>query len=154
MVRKIVLGCLLTAQVTAGAAAELTPDPNAAAARSGAGGFAGLRLRVETGPRPAVSAGLALAPMTRSGDGRAIGFRTGGGFEYGLTNGSERPVLSIAGRPATAVLRAQDDADDEPKDEKRNRGPSTLGWIGIGAAVAVVGALAGFAILVSSIEGE
>jgi hypothetical protein len=76
--KKIVIAAMVAAQVFRRHAAGRRSDPGSTgrAERVEAGAFAGARLRLQLGGRQErASAGLAIAPMRRSGDGRAIGSR-------------------------------------------------------------------------------
>jgi hypothetical protein len=137
-VKKIVIAALVAAQVGGAIqpAAAATLDPTSRAERIEAGAFAGARLRLQLGgQQERASAGLTLAPMRRSGDGRAIGFRTGAGVEFGFTSSGKRPMLTLAGRPVTKKLRLA------AKDDNKDGGISTLAIVGIGVGVLVIGAL-------------
>ncbi len=121
------------------AAARL--DGRDGAAERELGAFAGARLRVPLGgdARARPSAGLTLAPALRGrdayGDAR---LQVGEGVGFGL-RGDGGAGLSIAGRPALMLLRP---AGNAPRGKA---GVSTLGWVGIGAAVLVTGAVGFFA---------
>ncbi|HET9639022.1 MAG TPA: hypothetical protein VFP12_07435 [Allosphingosinicella sp.] len=110
-------------------AAELHQDragmPNQVSA------FAGARLRVPLGgKREKPQAGLALTSTLRSGATGELRFAKGA--ELGFS-GDRKLRLSLAGRPVSQI------AQGGKAEDGRKLGVSTLGWIGIGAAVAVVG---------------
>ncbi|QAY75927.1 hypothetical protein [Sphingosinicella sp. BN140058] len=100
-------------------AAELI-DPARSTLQRGA--FAGARLRVPLGARDAPRFGVALAPTQRERETGATALAAG--LELGFT-GRGHFELAAAGKP----LRF---------DGERKSGVSTLGWIGIGAGVALV----------------
>ena len=101
--------------------------------------FAGARLRIplggQTQARP--EANLALAPMLSqlSGTGR-LATNFGRGVELGIA--SRRPELKLAGIRADQVVRM---AQGKDLQVDRKSGLSTGAWVGIGAAVVVVGAV-------------
>ena len=151
MLKQIAIAGLLFGQSAPALAAELGPDP-AGPARHAAGAFAGAQLRLSLGAESRASAGLALAPMTRSvrGDGQ-VRLAVGEGLGF-VSVGGGAPTFNLAGKPLRQVARAAQDEDGDKEDD--DDGISTLGWVGIGVGALVVGAAAGFAVLVSSIEGE
>ena len=152
MIKPIVIVGLLIGQCAPALAADLGPDPSIAGQRS-TGAFAGARLRLPLGPKQQASAGLSVAPVQYSMSGTGgIGTRFGEGLSFQSLNG-RAPTLNVAGRPLKPVLHAAQD-DKAKDDDDDDDGISTVGWVGIGVAVGVVGAIAGFAILLSSIEGE
>ncbi|PSJ43033.1 hypothetical protein [Allosphingosinicella deserti] len=101
------------------AAAELI---DAAPATPQRGAFAGARLRVPFGGHEPARAGLALASVERTRETGATALATG--LELGFT-GRGRLALAAGGR----TLRL---------DDKRKAGVSTLGWVAIGAGVAII----------------
>ena len=138
MLKKIVIAGLISSQTLAAQPAfAATLDPAATQGqRPGTGAFGGARVRLQLGGAKArASAGLALAPMQHSRVGSAIGFRTGEGIEFGFTGRSQRPTLSLAGRPLSKVARA---AQGEEESDKRGISPVVL----ILGGVVVAGALA------------
>lgn len=152
MLRGMLVAALIAGQTVAAVApaAAATLDPAAQTERAGNGAFAGARMRLQLGGRPRASAGLAIAPMQRLADGSAVGFRTADGVEFGITNRTNRPALSLAGRPVSGQLRVGQDSEEEDEDG----GISTLGVAAIVVGAVAVGAAIGFAVLVSSIDGE
>ena len=151
MFKHILITSLICASSTPAFAADLGPDP-AGPARHNAGAFAGAQLRLSLGAkRPQASAGLALAPMSRSSrnDGQ-VRLLIGQGLNFGMVDG-HAPTLNLAGKPLKQVVRA---AQGQAEKEEKDGGISTVGWVGIGVGVLVVGAVVGYAILVSSIESE
>ena len=129
---KVLIAALLGGQILAAQpalAAEL-----AAAEQPRVGAFAGFRVRValdgDARERP-VRAGVALAPTlhSRSVDGESR-TRVGEGLEIGVT-GTGPVRLSLAGRDLRRLGAAEEG-------EGRRRGPSTVAWVAIGLAAAVV----------------
>ena len=104
-----------------------------------AGAFAGARLRLRLGgksmPRPEF--GVTFAPMLRaaSADGR-VRMRFGEGAGFGIAGG-EPARLSLGGRPVLSFTERRVELD-----KTNAMGVSTIGYVAIGAGVAlVVGAL-------------
>ena len=109
------------------------------------GAFAGARLRVPlgSGHDEKVRAGLTVAPMAQSrGSDGSIRTRFGEGMEFGLA-GREKAGLRIGGRSIAQLTEGRTGPDG------KKLGISTLGWIGIGVGVAIVGT---YAILVASYD--
>ncbi|HWT12985.1 MAG TPA: hypothetical protein VN231_09550 [Allosphingosinicella sp.] len=141
--KRLLIAALLAAHVPAAGqpvpAAEFT-----SAQDSGAGAFAGLRVRVPLGGDRAerrVRAGLMVAPTlhSRRADGSSR-TRIGEGLELGLRQ--DRPLeLTLAG---TRVDRLGMAPNGTAPDGRR-AGVSTLGWVAIGVgAVLVVGLTVGY----------
>lgn len=133
MRKLLIAGLVAAAQVLPAAqpaiAAELHQDR--AAAPSQVSAFAGARLRVPLGGgREKSRAGLALTSTLRSGATGELRFAKGA--ELGFA-GDEKLRLSLGGRPVSKL------APGGAAKDGRRLGVSTLGWIGIGAAVVVVG---------------
>ena len=133
MRRLLIAGLVAAAQVVPAAqpaaAAELHQDragmPNQVSA------FAGARLRVPIGgKREKPQVGLALTSTLRSGATGELRFARGA--ELGFS-GDPKLRLSLGGRPVSQIPQG------DKAENGRKLGVSTLGWIGIGAAVAVVG---------------
>lgn len=133
MRKLLIAGMVAAAQVLPAAqpamAAELHQDrtglPNQVSA------FAGARLRVPLGGgREKAQAGLALTSTLRGGATGELRFAKGAEFGFG---GDRKLRLSLAGRPVSQIARGGKAEDG------RKLGVSTLGWVGIGAAVVVVG---------------
>ncbi len=116
------------------AAAELGRERIATSSQVSA--FAGARLRVPLGGgREKPRAGLALTSTLRSGTTGELRFAKGAEFGF---SGDRTLRLSVAGTPVSQLRPGG------ATPEGRKLGVSTLGWIGIGAAVAVVGTAAWF----------
>lgn len=126
--------------------------------RSGIGAQLGMTLKLDdkraVRDSERVQIGFAAGPVMAVQDSKTGAIRRGIGQMAGF---SLRPgysaKLTFAGQPVAArytVLGADEQAKDEAtKPEKKNRkGPSTLGWIGIGAGV-VVGLVGAFVIYVA-----
>jgi hypothetical protein len=95
------------------------------------GSFAGARIRVPLGAtKEKPHAGLALAATQRSGDSATLRFSKG--LELGFA-GDDKVRLSLAGQPVSKLVPGARGP------EGRKMGVSTLGWIGIGAGVIVIG---------------
>lgn len=132
MRKLLIAGLVAAAQILPAAqpamAAELHQDragtPNQVSA------FAGARLRVPLGGREKPQAGLALTSTLRSGATGELRFAKGA--ELGFS-GDRKVRLSLGGRPVSQI------AQGGKAEDGRKLGVSTLGWIGIGAAVVVVG---------------
>jgi len=106
---------------------------------SRASAFAGARLRIPLGgeakARPEAS--LALAPMlSRRTAGGRLTSSFGRGVELGVAN--RQPELKLAGIRADQAVRMAQGKDIQVGQKS---GLSTGAWIGIGAAVVVVGAI-------------
>jgi hypothetical protein len=130
------IAALLGSQVLAAAqpavAAELTQTQPP---RMGA--FAGFSLRVPLDGirRQPVRAGLAIAPtMTSAGADGAVRTRIGDGIELGVA-GRQPLRLTIAGQDVRRLGAAQDSGGET---EEEHHGPSTLGWVAIGAGAFLV----------------
>lgn len=134
MMRKLLIaGLVAAAQVLPAAqpamAAELHQDRTGTSNQVSA--FAGARLRVPLGGgREKPQAGLALTSTLRSGATGELRFAKGA--ELGFS-GDHKMRLSVAGTPVSQLRPGGTSPDG------RKAGVSTLGWIGIGAAVVVVG---------------
>jgi len=142
-VKKLVMAALVSAQLVVAA------EPVAAAdlvAREGPqmGAFAGLRLHVplDATQRRPIRAGLAIAPtMARADSEGVVRSAIGEGFELGIS-GRQPPRLFIAGQDLRRLGAAQQNGEQEGE---RHGGPSTLGWVAIGAgALILVTATAGY----------
>ena len=140
----IIASLLLTSLVSQPALGAGTGDQHSAA-RQDAGAFAGARLRIRLGGNDAghVRAGLAFAPMTRTETigGRAH-VRYGEGVEFGF-NGSSYARFSLGGQPLDRFALLPGTGVDK----RRANGISTLGGVGIGAAVVVLAGVAAFVVL-------
>lgn len=128
----IAMGALAAAQIGLAAqpalAAELQRE---ASGPNQIGSFAGARIRVPLGAtREKPQAGLAFTATQRAGETGTLRFSKG--VELGFS-GDDKVRLSLAGRPVSQL------AQGGRTPEGRKAGVSTLGWIGIGAAVIVVG---------------
>ena len=127
---------LMIAVLLAGLLPSGTPQAVAAGLRPGAGpqpgldgAFAGVRVRLPLGEGARrVRYRLALAPVSRSEVTGDIRLRQG--LELGFSR-TAKPQLVLNGTPLAALP-----PPDEPA--RRKLGISTLGWIGIGAAVATL----------------
>ena len=147
----IVCAALVSAQIAVAAqpafAAEIQRETAAAT-----GTFGGLRLRVPLDGRRnerAPRLGLAFAPTVHAlGEDGAARMRIGEGLEFGFSGPRQTLALSVAGRRLAAAQENGEDREDDGTD--LDTGEAIL--IGVGAIV-VVG-LAGFAFLLSNIEGE
>jgi hypothetical protein len=127
------LAMLVAAQLVVPArpamAAELHREASSGPAQVAS--FAGARLKVPLGAtKEKPSAGLAFTATHRSGDTGTLRFSRG--VELGFA-GDDKVRLSLGGRPVSQL------APGKAGPEGRKAGVSTLGWIGIGAAVVVVG---------------
>lgn len=114
--------------------------------------FAGVRLRVPLDgnlrQRPSATLTVAPAMYSRTLSG-ASDLRIGSGLDLGITG--RRATVALAGVPVHRLGAAQD--EDEAGSENRGRGPSTLGWIAIGAgALLVVGAGVGYLVLDEALD--
>jgi hypothetical protein len=109
------------------------------------GAFAGfsLRLPLDGARRQPIRAGLALAPtMSSPGADGAVRTRIGEGLEFGVT-GRQPLRLTLAGQDVRRLGAAQDNGQEQDGEEQG--GPSTLGWVAIGAgALILVTATAGY----------
>ncbi len=133
MKKLLIAGLVAAAQILPSAqpalAAELHQDRTGTSNQVSA--FAGARLRVPLGggqERP--QAGLALTSTLRAGATGELRFAKGA--ELGFS-GDRKVRLSVAGTPVSQLRPGGTSPDG------RKLGVSTLGWIGIGAAVAVIG---------------
>ncbi|MGQ0559703.1 MAG: hypothetical protein ACT4OE_08990 [Sphingosinicella sp.] len=138
--KRLMIAALVAGQLTLAAqpamAAELIEDRARQAQQTGA--FGGVRLRVPLDGSGQARAGLALAPTLHGHDGASVRF--GEGLE--LSASRDRPLqLMLAGMPLARLGAAQAEEEDEDGD-----GPSTLGWIAIGAGALLVGLVAAVAI--------
>ena len=129
--RRLVIASLVVAQLASpGVAADLVTERNVVAQEAGA--FAGARLRVPlsgTSSGPA-RAGFVMAPTLRTErSDRSSALRFGEGVELGLTRRGTAS-LTLAGRPLTG--------DEARRTNGPRAGISTLGWVAIGAGVALV----------------
>ena len=129
----VFMGVLAAAQIALAAqtatAAELPRDSSSGPTQVAS--FAGARIRVPLGAtREKAHAGLAFTATQRSGDAGTLRFSKG--MELGFS-GDDKLRLSVGGRPLSQL------APGGRTPEGRKMGVSTLGWIGIGAAVVVVG---------------
>jgi hypothetical protein len=132
--RKILIAGLVgAAQILPAAqsaeAAELNQDRTAMPTQ--VSGFAGARLRVPLGgggEKP--QAGLALTSTLRSGPTGPLRFAKGA--ELGFGGAEPKLRLSLAGRPISQL------APGRPGPDGRKQGFSTLGYIAIGASVAII----------------
>ena len=143
---KLVIAALLAGQWSTAAPAAAAEFDRHAAPQMGA--FGGLRVRLPLDgdvQQRQLRAGLALAPTVHSlainGEAR---MRMGEGLEVGITG--RQPVrVMLAGQDVRRLGAAQQTEDEE---EERGGGPSTLGWIAIGAgALILVTAVAGFIVV-------
>lgn len=128
----VAMGALAAAQIAfvaqPAAAAELQRE---ASGPTQMASFVGARMRVPLGAtREKAHAGLAFTATQRSGETGTLRFSKG--LELGFA-GDDKVRLSLAGRPMSQL------APGGKSPEGRKMGVSTLGWIGIGAAVVVVG---------------
>lgn len=135
--KKLLIAALVSGQFL-GSAAPAFAQSYAPVRESETGAFGGVRIRIPFGGshREPVRAGIAFAPTTRTDfqDGR-IRTRFGEGVEFGYRTG--RPLaLSLAGRDLSSFRLNAAQGDQEQ--QRRRRGPSTLGWIAIGVGVSVV----------------
>jgi hypothetical protein len=133
MKKLLIAGLVAAAQILPAAqpamAAELHRDRTDSTSQVSA--FAGARLRVPLGGKQEKpQAGLALTSTLRSGATGELRFAKGA--ELGFS-GDEKLRLTLAGRPISKLAPGGTAGDG------RKLGVSTLGWIGIGAAVVVVG---------------
>jgi hypothetical protein len=132
MRKLLIAGLVAAAQVLPAAqpaaAAELGQDRTPAATQVSA--FAGARLRVPFGGREKPKAGLALTSTLRSGATGELRFARGA--ELGFSGKESKPALSIAGRPISKLAEGGSGPDG------RKQGFSTLGWVAIGASVAII----------------
>ena len=132
-----------------------------AAPQSGVGAQLGVTLKLDSRrvvrDTERVQLGFSAGPVMAVQDARTGITRRGGGNLAGF---SLRPghsaTLTLAGQPvftSYTVLGAAEEAKDEAgKPEKKNRkGPSTIGYIAIGAGALVVGTFAAFAIALASV---
>ena len=126
----VAVGALIAAHIACAAqAAELPRDPSTETTRTAS--FAGARFRVPLGAtKEKPHAGLAFTATQRTGDTGTLRFSKG--IELGFA-GDDKVRLSLAGRPASQLARSGKAPDG------RKLGVSTLGWIGIGVGVAVIG---------------
>ena len=126
----VTLGALIAAHIACSAqAAELPRDSSAEPTRTGS--FAGARLRVPLGAaKEKPHAGLAFTATQRTGDTGTLRFSKG--MELGFS-GDDKVRLSFAGKPVSRLKPGAAGPDG------RKLGVSTLGWIGIGVGVALVG---------------
>jgi len=134
----IAMSTLVACQIALSAqpvlAAELPRE--AASGPTQVGSFAGARVRVPIGAtKEKPHAGLAFTATQRAGDTGTLKFSKG--LELGFA-GDEKVRLSLAGRPVSRLAPGTRGPDGQ------KMGVSTLGWIGIGAAVVVVGAAVWF----------
>jgi hypothetical protein len=138
MRKLMIAGLVAAAQILPAAqpavAAELHQDRTATASQVSA--FAGARLRVPLGGgREKPQAGLALTSTLRSDSTGELRFAKGA--ELGFS-GDEKIRLSLGGTPVSKI------APGGAPGEGRKIGVSTLGWVGIGVAVAVIGTVVWF----------
>lgn len=134
--KKILIAALIAAQVASpAAAAELVRDSSAQERRMGAFAGASLRVSLDGAARERVRGGLSVAPTMH--DVRADGtarLRVGEGLELGLSD-RRGPALSFAGQPVSAIVQGARGPDGD------RRNISTLGWVGIGVGVVLVGVI-------------
>lgn len=129
----LIAGLVAGAQIVPAAqpalAAELHEDRTATPGRAAA--FAGARLRVPLGGgREKPQVGLALTSTLRSGPAGELRFARGA--ELGFSGKGSKLGLNIAGRPISQL------APGRPGPDGRKHGFSTVGWIAIGASVAII----------------
>ncbi|HYI40091.1 MAG TPA: hypothetical protein VE053_07220 [Allosphingosinicella sp.] len=111
------------------AAAELNQDRTVTAGQVSA--FAGARLRVPLGGgREKPRAGLAFTSTLRSGATGDLRFAKGA--ELGFGGGDSKLGLSLAGRPLSRLAQGRSGPEGHKK------GFSTLGYVAIGASVAII----------------
>lgn len=130
----VLAGLVATQTIVAAQPAAAASFEESATVQSGT--FAGARIRLSLGGKEQdrkFRAGLTLAPTLRS---QTISGQTqtriGEGLELGFTG--KRPLtLSLAGRPVSNLLPGGAKSDDE-----RRLGISTVGYVAIGAGVALV----------------
>jgi hypothetical protein len=125
----VTIGALIAAHIACAAqAAELPRDPSTETTRIGS--FAGARVRVPLGAtKEKPHAGLAFTATQRTGDTGALRFSKG--MELGFA-GDGKVRLSLAGKPVSQLRPGAEGPAG------RKLGVSTLGWVGIGVAVALV----------------
>jgi hypothetical protein len=122
------LGGAVLATASPAFSADINDSVGAGPAAFGA--FAGARLRVPMGGREAPKAGLAVTHVRLDGSGAR---RFSKGVELGFAGG-DRLQLSIAGqRVDRLAMQPMGKSTDG-----RKLGVSTLGWVAIGAGVAVI----------------
>lgn len=129
-------------------------------AQSGVGALLGMTLKLDSKnairDSERVQIGFAAGPVMTVADAktglvrRRISSMTGFSLRPGYS-----ATLTLAGQPVVTrytVLGADEQAkDEESKPEKKGRkGPSTIGYVAIGAGALVVGTLAAFAIAFAS----
>lgn len=119
------------------------------------GTFAGARIRLAIGSQrkePKLRAGFTFASMQSGRSARGASFtRFGEGLEFGITDRSVEPHMSIAGYSLTPKrLGAAEGAEGAGK----NRGLSTPAIIGIAVGGAAVLALVAFVAICSNDSGE
>jgi hypothetical protein len=128
----IVMGALAAAQVALAVqpvrAAELQRE---VAGPNQVGSFVGARMRVPLGAtREKAQAGLAFTATQRAGETGMLRFSKG--MELGFS-GDNKVRLSLAGKPVSQLRQGSEGPDG------RKLGVSTIGWVGIGIGVAVIG---------------
>ncbi len=122
-------GALAMALAQPAAAAELPRE--AVSGPSQVASFAGARLRIPLGAaKEKAQAGLAVTATQRSGETGTLRFSKG--VELGFA-GDDKVRLSLGGTPVSQLAQGGSGPGG------RKLGVSTLGWIGIAAAAAVVG---------------
>ena len=134
--KKLTIAALVAAQLASAAPARAADLIEAAGPDSTRiGSFAGARLRIslDREPRERVRAGLTIASTAQSlrADGAAR-LRISDGLEFGVTD-RRGPALSLSGQPVNRLVAG----GAGPNGERRN--VSTLGWVGIGVGVVLVG---------------
>jgi hypothetical protein len=135
---KIILLATLAAAEIFGAATPAVAHSYAPLRNMEAGTFTGARVRISFGSpaRERVRAGFTLAPTVRADyqDGR-VRTRIGEGVEFGF-NGRGPAQFSLAGTPVNRLVQGRTGPDGQ------RRGISTIGWVGIGLGVVVIGVVA------------
>ncbi len=98
------------------------------------GAFAGAKFTISLGVKEKrIQAGLAVASTQRNAAGGTLNFSNG--LELGFA-GDEKVRLSVGGKPLSTLNSVASDPERAPRESRA--GISTIGWIGIGAGVALV----------------
>ncbi|HEX6374580.1 MAG TPA: hypothetical protein VFZ91_02560 [Allosphingosinicella sp.] len=127
------LGAFVVAQIAFAAQPAMAADlpREASSGPNHVATFVGARIRVPLGAtKEKPRAGLAFTATQRSGDTGTLRFSKG--MELGFA-GDDKVRLSVGGKPVSQLTQGGATPDG------RKLGVSTLGWIGIGVGVVVIG---------------
>lgn len=135
--RALAIAGLIAVQIANAAPAAATPQLGVGDGSDRIGAFVGARVRVPLGRERAdrePSVALSIAPSRHGSGDHAGRVLFGQGVSLDFAGGAERPRLTLGRRSAAELF-----GGDATVPTGARAGVSTLGWVGIGVGVLVVG---------------